>query len=186
MHGSIIELWSVMGPLARGIVALLLAMSVASLAAAADRWFAIRTAAGRIDDLLKDCRAVLAAPLAADARREAYDRSVRKTLVGTSAGLRRGMGAIATVGSTAPFVGLVGTVLGIVNAFQQLAESGHGAVGEVSGGIAEALVTTAFGIGVAIPAVWLFNLLTGRIRDVVSRLECRAQELAVAALEKAR
>jgi biopolymer transport protein ExbB/TolQ len=186
MHGSIIELWSVMGPFAKTVVVLLVAMSVASLAVAAERWLAIRAADRSIDDWLTECRAVLAAPLAPDARREAYDRAVRKTLVATSAALRRGMGAIATVGSTAPFVGLVGTVLGIVNAFQQLAASGHGAVGEVSGGIAEALVTTAFGIGVAIPAVWLFNLLTGRTRDVVARLECRAQDLAVAALKEAR
>lgn len=75
--------------------------------------------------------------------------------------LKRGLGLLATVGSTAPFVGLLGTVMGIVTAFQQMAESGSGGLGTVSAGIAEALVTTAFGLLVAIPAVMGFNFLQG-------------------------
>lgn len=75
--------------------------------------------------------------------------------------LKRGLGLLATVGSTAPFVGLLGTVMGIVTAFQQMAESGSGGLGTVSAGIAEALVTTAFGLLVAIPAVMAFNYLQG-------------------------
>jgi len=86
------------------------------------------------------------------------------------------------VASTAPFVGLVGTVVGIVDAFQHLAASGQGGVGEVSAGIAEALVTTAIGIGVAIPAVWLFNHLTQWIGRLLVEMECAAEELAVTAL----
>jgi biopolymer transport protein ExbB/TolQ len=78
-------------------------------------------------------------------------------------------------------VGLVGTVLGIVNAFGQLAAAGGG-VGQVSAGIAEALVTTAVGIGVAIPAVWLYNVLTQRARAMTVEMQCVGEELAVAAL----
>jgi biopolymer transport protein ExbB/TolQ len=77
-------------------------------------------------------------------------------------------------------------VLGIVNAFQELAEHGGGGIGQVSAGIAEALVTTALGIGVAIPAVWLFNLLTQRTGRFLVELECRAQDLAVATLTETR
>jgi len=75
--------------------------------------------------------------------------------------LKRGLGLLATVGSTAPFVGLLGTVMGIVNAFQSMAISGSGGLGTVSAGIAEALITTAFGLLVAIPAVMAYNYLQG-------------------------
>jgi len=75
--------------------------------------------------------------------------------------LKRGLGLLATVGSTAPFVGLLGTVMGIVTAFQLMAKSGSGGLGTVSAGIAEALVTTAFGLLVAIPAVMAYNYLQG-------------------------
>ena len=75
--------------------------------------------------------------------------------------LKRGFGILATVASTAPFVGLVGTVMGIVTAFQKMASSGSGGLGTVSAGIAEALVTTAVGLIVAITAVWAFNFLSG-------------------------
>jgi biopolymer transport protein ExbB/TolQ len=74
---------------------------------------------------------------------------------------KRGLGVLATVGSTAPFVGLLGTTMGIVNSFQQMAAAGSGGLGTVSAGISEALVTTAFGLLVAIPAVMAFNFLQG-------------------------
>jgi biopolymer transport protein ExbB/biopolymer transport protein TolQ len=75
--------------------------------------------------------------------------------------LKRGQGLVATVGSTAPFVGLLGTVVGIVNSFQMMAASGSSGLGTVSAGISEALVTTAFGLLVAIPAVMAYNFLQG-------------------------
>jgi biopolymer transport protein TolQ len=75
--------------------------------------------------------------------------------------LRRGQSLLGTVSSTAPFVGLLGTVIGIVTAFQQMAASGTGGLSTVSAGIAEALVTTAIGLLVAIPAVFAFNFLQG-------------------------
>jgi biopolymer transport protein ExbB len=115
-------------------------------------------------------------------RSEVYDRAMRREILTAGSTVRRGLGLLATVGSTAPFVGLFGTVVGIVNAFQRMAASGQGGLGVVSAGIAEALVTTALGIGVAIPAVWLFNFLTQRIARLLSELECVAEELAVIAL----
>jgi biopolymer transport protein ExbB/biopolymer transport protein TolQ len=75
--------------------------------------------------------------------------------------LKRGLNLLATVGSTAPFVGLLGTVVGIINAFESMAATGSGGLGTVSAGIAEALVTTAFGLLVAIPAVMAFNYMQG-------------------------
>jgi biopolymer transport protein ExbB/TolQ len=77
--------------------------------------------------------------------------------------LKQGLGFLATIGSTAPFVGLFGTVAGIINAFRNIAATGSGGMSVVSGGIAEALVTTALGIFVAIPAVAAFNYFTGKV-----------------------
>lgn len=79
---------------------------------------------------------------------------------------KKGLSAEATIGATAPFVGLFGTVVGIINAFQAIKTAGAGAIGQVSGGIAEALITTAFGLFVAIPAVWFFNYFTVRAERI--------------------
>lgn len=79
--------------------------------------------------------------------------------------MKRGLGFLATIGSTAPFIGLFGTVVGIINAFQGIASTGSGGMAAVSGGIAEALVATALGIFVAIPAVVSFNHFTGRLEN---------------------
>lgn len=91
--------------------------------------------------------------------------------------LRRGMPVLATVGSVAPFVGLLGTVLGIINAFQSIGASGSGGLGAVSAGIAEALIETAFGLLIAIPAVFMFNYLTARVSTIELALERSAGEL---------
>lgn len=80
---------------------------------------------------------------------------------------RRGLSILATVGSTAPFVGLLGTTIGVVNAFTGMALAGSGGLAAVSAGIAEALIVTALGIAVALPGVWLFNYFLNRI-DFVS------------------
>jgi biopolymer transport protein ExbB/biopolymer transport protein TolQ len=76
--------------------------------------------------------------------------------------MKRGLGFLATIGSTAPFIGLFGTVAGIINAFRSIAATGSGGMSVVSGGMAEALVTTGLGIFVAIPAVVAFNYFTGK------------------------
>ena len=90
-------------------------------------------------------------------------RAIQRAGALTSADLKKGMGSLATIGSTAVFVGLLGTTLGVINAFQGIAATGSGGLGAVSAGIAEALVGTAIGLFVAIPAVWFYNYLTGRI-----------------------
>jgi biopolymer transport protein ExbB len=77
--------------------------------------------------------------------------------------MKRGLGLLATIGSTAPFIGLFGTVVGIINAFRGIAATGSGGMAAVSGGISEALVATALGIFVAIPAVVAFNQFTGML-----------------------
>jgi biopolymer transport protein ExbB len=118
-------------------------------------------------------------------RLEAFDRTARRVIVAAGLDARRGLGVLATVGSTAPFVGLFGTVIGIVTAFRTIGLTGQGGLGSVSTGIAEALVATALGILVAIPALWLFNYVTQRVQRLVAELECVAEELAVAALGEA-
>ncbi len=84
--------------------------------------------------------------------------------------LRRGMGMLATIGSITPFVGLLGTVIGIIGAFQAIGAAGAGGLGTVSVGIAEALIETALGLAVAIPAVIFFNHLTQRVAAAESAL----------------
>ncbi len=88
---------------------------------------------------------------------EAAKRAIERATVKTSTEMKRWLSLLATVGSTAPFVGLFGTVVGIINAFHGISIEGSGGIGAVAGGIAEALITTAFGIGVAVLAVWFFN-----------------------------
>ena len=88
-----------------------------------------------------------------------------------SAGLRRGLGVLASVGSVAPFVGLLGTVIGIIGAFQGIAAEGSGGIGAVSAGIAEALIVTAVGLGVAIPSVLAFNLLQARSDSLMMAID---------------
>ena len=106
------------------------------------------------------------------ARREAERQ---KEAVGEE--LRRGMNVLASIGSIAPFVGLLGTVVGIITAFQGIAATGSGGLGAVSAGIAEALVETALGLMVAIPAVLFFNQLNTKINGVETELARRTGEL---------
>jgi biopolymer transport protein ExbB/biopolymer transport protein TolQ len=94
---------------------------------------------------------------------ELVTSSLRDSMSETLIQLKKGLGFLATIGSTAPFIGLFGTVVGIINAFQSIAATGSGGMSVVSGGIAEALVSTALGIFVAIPAVVAFNTFTGKI-----------------------
>jgi biopolymer transport protein ExbB/TolQ len=97
---------------------------------------------------------------------DACNRAIDRSSLRTVNELRRGLGSLATIGSTAPFVGLLGTVWGIIKAFQKMALEGGGGLGTVSGAIAEALINTAFGLLVAIPAVMFFNYLTNRVEDM--------------------
>lgn len=108
---------------------------------------------------------------------EAAKRAIERATAMTGAELKRGIGALATIGSTAPFVGLFGTVFGIIHAFETMAVAGGGGLGTVSAGIAEALYTTAFGLLVAIPAVWAFNYFTNRIERFNIEMSNSANEL---------
>ncbi len=94
---------------------------------------------------------------------ELVTSALRDSLSETLIQMKRGLGFLATIGSTSPFIGLFGTVVGIINAFRSIAATGSGGMSVVSGGIAEALVSTALGIFVAIPAVMAYNHFTGKI-----------------------
>ena len=112
-----------------------------------------------------------------EAALEFVRRELSRKLDQLGADARRGMGFLATVGSTAPFVGLFGTVIGIIVAFVGIAESGGGGLDAVSAGIAEALIVTAVGLIVAIFSVWIFNYLNGRFEKLDMQLEHAAGEL---------
>ena len=94
---------------------------------------------------------------------EASKRALERAEAIVHAEMKRGVSTLATIGSTAPFVGLFGTVVGIINAFRGISSEKSTGLGAVAGGISEALVTTAVGLFVAIPAVWMFNYFTNRI-----------------------
>lgn len=104
-------------------------------------------------------------------------RAVRRAAALKSAELQRGLSALATVGSTAPFVGLFGTVIGIIHAFEVMGQQETSGFSAIAGGISEALVTTAFGLVVAIPAVWMFNYFTNRVRGFEVEMHNSADEL---------
>ena len=94
---------------------------------------------------------------------ESSKRALERSEAIVHAKLKKGLGGLATIGSTAPFIGLLGTVIGILNAFQSIAAQKTSGIGAVAGGISEALVTTAFGLLVAIPAVMCFNYFTNKV-----------------------
>jgi biopolymer transport protein ExbB len=108
---------------------------------------------------------------------EASKRALERAEAIVHAELKRGLGGLATIGSTAPFVGLFGTVVGILNAFRGIASSKATGLAAVAGGIAEALVTTAVGLFVAIPAVMMFNYLTGRVEAFDVEMDNSSSEL---------
>lgn len=94
---------------------------------------------------------------------ESAQRGCERASVLFSQELKRGLPVLATIATSAPFIGLFGTIAGIINAFRGMALTGSGGIGAVAQGIAEALVTTAFGIGVAIIALWFYNFLNSKI-----------------------
>ena len=104
-------------------------------------------------------------------------RAIQRASALTANDLKKGVSSLATIGATAPFVGLLGTVVGIITAFQGIAATGSGGLGAVSAGISEALVETALGLVVAIPAVWFYNYLTGRIEYFNVEMDNSSSEL---------
>jgi len=108
---------------------------------------------------------------------EASKRALQRAIAIKTAEFRRGLSGLATIGSTAPFVGLFGTVFGIINAFQGMKNAETAGIAAVAGGISEALFTTALGLVVAVPAVWLFNYFTGKVDGFVVEMDNSASEL---------
>jgi biopolymer transport protein ExbB len=108
---------------------------------------------------------------------ESAKRAIERATIKGVQEFKRGLNGLATIGSTGPFVGLFGTVFGIITAFQGMGVSGSGGIGAVAGGIAEALVTTGFGIIVAVVAVWFFNILLNRVDIFTGEMANASSEL---------
>ena len=105
------------------------------------------------------------------------ERAIERNMLLEITNLKRGLAVLATVGATAPFVGLLGTTMGIVNAFAGMAASGSGGLAAIGAGIAEALITTAFGLLVAIPAVWAYNYFTVKIDNLTAEMTYVSKEM---------
>lgn len=212
MQLSWMDLWNEMGWFATGIVLILFAMSIVSLAVAAAKWWRLRkmaretrSLAPRFSEALEagDTRGALAlteeypashvarvlgeslrevAPLLHDPRVAgaaiaSAERAVEREQILLANEMKKGLGLLATVAATAPFVGLLGTTIGIVNSFTGMAVAGGGGLEAISAGIAEALIATAIGLMVAIPAVWLYNYFTGRLETVFSEVAYAGREM---------
>jgi biopolymer transport protein ExbB/biopolymer transport protein TolQ len=108
---------------------------------------------------------------------ESSKRALERAQAITHAELNRGLSGLATIGSTAPFVGLFGTVVGIINAFQGISTEKSTGLGAVAGGISEALVATAIGLFVAIPAVWMFNYFNSKVEAFDVEMDNSSSEL---------
>jgi len=108
---------------------------------------------------------------------EAAKRGLERSIAIVHAEMKRGLSSLATIGSTAPFVGLFGTVVGIINAFKGISAQKATGLSAVAGGIAEALVATAIGLGVAIPAVWAFNIFTNKVEAFDVEMDNSSMEL---------
>jgi biopolymer transport protein ExbB len=176
---------------------LLIGLSVVSVAIMVERAIFLR-ARGDADALARELTSLLkggdvegarqalagrTAPAAAVAAAglDHFDRgsnAVGEAMAGAKARLRidmeRNLGVLGTLGNNAPFIGLFGTVLGIIKAFADLARNQSGGAAAVMSGISEALVATAVGLMVAIPAVIAFNYFQGKVRKTISRVDAIA------------
>jgi len=108
---------------------------------------------------------------------EAAKRGLDRSIAIVHADMKRGLSGLATIGSTAPFVGLFGTVIGIINAFKGIEAEKATGLSAVAGGISEALVTTALGLLVAVPAVWAFNYFTNKVEAFDVEMDNSSMEL---------
>jgi biopolymer transport protein ExbB len=108
---------------------------------------------------------------------DAAERGLERSVATIHAELKRGLSGLATIGSTAPFVGLFGTVVGIMNAFRASGPAKAAGIQSVASGISEALVTTALGLLVAVPAVWSYNYFTTKVENFDVEMENSSMEL---------
>jgi biopolymer transport protein ExbB/biopolymer transport protein TolQ len=112
-----------------------------------------------------------------DAALDAAKRAMQRATAVNLADLKKGLSFLATTGATAPFVGLFGTTIGIINAFAGMSLTGSGGIGAIAGGISEALVTTALGLLVAIVAVWAYNYFSGQVDGFTVEMDNSGSEL---------
>ncbi len=221
MDMSPMGLWNSMGMLAKGVVILMVLMSIYSIWVMVERYIVFQRAKnqslkllGALSNVLtrgdyqqaidvtkkfKDshlAKVISAGLLEFEAARrdkrtadpempvEAARQGMDRTAMITVAELKENLGVLATIGATAPFVGLFGTVVGIINAFSKMATSGGG-IASVSAGISEALVTTAFGLFVAIPAVWAYNYFQNRIDRFTVEMSNSGSEMSIYFMKEA-
>lgn len=213
MQVSLLHLWAESGGFAKGIIILLLIMSIASLGTATAKWWRFRKsrkatrrfapefarflqeeeldgaielaekekvshvarvlgqALSEVKPLLRDRATITSGDI------NSAERAVERQSLILLSELKTGMAILATVGATAPFVGLLGTTMGVVNAFTGMALTGSGGLAAISAGISEALITTAFGLAVAIPAVWLYNYFQTKIENITVEMTYTSKEL---------
>ncbi len=198
MEISLLELWGTMGWFARGIVLVLLLMSMTTATVVLRKLVQLRAAREGTRAFAPAFPVALAAGDFAQAERlveqhggspiasafrgvlpsldlplrehpldaseiASAERLIELNTLEQRAQMQRGLSLLATVGATAPFVGLLGTTMGVVHAFTGMAASGSAGLAAISAGIAEALIVTAMGLLVAIPAVWLYNFFVNQI-----------------------
>lgn len=108
---------------------------------------------------------------------ESAKRAIERATIKGLVEFKRGLNGLATIGSTGPFVGLFGTTFGVITAFQGMAVAGSAGMGAIAGGIAEALITTAFGILVAVIAVMFFNFLLNKVDIFTGEMANASSEL---------
>lgn len=195
-----------MGWIAWCVVIILLIMSIFSIAVAVERYLTFNAArtqsrefAPKVAQALKNARIDEAISISDkykkshlamvvnaglqefqsgdDADVDASKRALQRAEAIKVAEFRRGLSGLATIGSTAPFVGLFGTVIGIITAFQEMRNAESAGIAAIAGGISEALFTTAFGLLVAVPAVWFFNYFTNKVDNFTVEMDNSSAEL---------
>src|SRR5918999_2727705 len=212
MNVDLIELWGHMGWFAKGIVFVMLGMSIWSLTVMVQKWWNLRKAqaetikfAPEFSQFLEEDDITEAIKLAEGYKKShvarvlggalgevkpliqdgsvtvadinSAERAIERNMLLIVTELKRGLALLATTGSTAPFVGLLGTTMGIVNSFTGMANTGSGGLSAISAGIAEALIATAFGLLVAIPAVWLYNYFQTKLDFLSVEMTYTSKEL---------
>ena len=212
MDLSLMDMWKSMGSFAKGIVFVMLIMSVYSLTVMVAKWWSLRKAqketikfAPEFSQFLEEDNLTEAIKLAESYKKShvalvlggalgevkpliqdgsvtvsdinSAERAVERNMLLEITNLKRGLAVLATVGATAPFVGLLGTTVGIINAFQGMASSGSGGLAAIGGGISEALATTALGLLVAIPAVWAYNYFQTKIDNLTVEMTYVSKEM---------
>jgi biopolymer transport protein ExbB/TolQ len=210
-HWDLVRAFQAMGPIARVIVILLLAMLARAVIVALDRYFffalarkqtqsfvrlaAVPLSEGNLDETQRIAERkgqshvakIVAAginafitaepPLTQAEKIDAANRSARQVITLNRAEFGRRLSGLGTIASTAPFVGLLGTVIGIVDSFRGIIDTHATGLSAVASGIAEALFTTALGLIVAIPAVWCYNYFTEKMNDFSIEMNTASLEL---------